>query len=151
VDWNHNHTHTFISCSADFTVKLWHVDKPNPVMNFTLDGSVVDVRWSPLSSLIFAAIDNTGYIYFFNLKQNENKQVHQDNYINTVKSSQGGGQREIHLTRLSFNEEYKIMLVSDDSGGLNVYLPHPKLLVTGDDDESQKKKKGEGEEKEKLD
>lgn len=120
-------------------------------MNFTLDGSVVDVRWSPLSSLIFAAIDNTGYIYFFNLKQNENKQVHQDNQINTVKSSQGGGQREIHLTRLSFNEEYKIMLVSDDSGGLNVYLPHPKLLVTGEDDDGQKKKKGDGEEKEKLD
>lgn len=43
------------------------------------------------------------------------------------------------------------MLVSDDSGGLNVYLPHPKLLVTGEDEDGQKKKKGEGEEKEKLD
>jgi len=30
-------------------------------------------------------------------------------------------------------------------------LPHPKLLVTGEDDDGQKKKKGEGEEKEKLD
>lgn len=79
MDWNKNHTHTFISCSADFTVKLWHVEQPNPVMNFSLEGSVVDVRWSPLSSLIFAAIDNTGQISFFNLKQNENKFVHQDN------------------------------------------------------------------------
>lgn len=79
VDWNHNHTHTFISCSADFTVKIWHVDQTNPVMNFTLGGSVVDVRWSPLSSLIFAAIDNTGFISFFNLKKNENKNVHDDN------------------------------------------------------------------------
>jgi len=34
---------------------------------------------------------------------------------------------------------------------LNVYLPHPKLLITGDDDDGTKKKKGEGEEKEKLD
>lgn len=41
------------------------------------------------------------------------------------------------------------MLVSDDSGGLNVYLPHPKLLITGEDQES--KKKGTEEDKEKLD
>lgn len=100
-----NHTHTFISCSADFTVKLWHVDKSNPVMNFTLGGSVVDVQWSPLSSLIFTAIDNTGIIYFFNLKSDENKQCHKDNYINTVKTTNQSGQREIRLTRLSLNEE----------------------------------------------
>jgi len=38
------------------------VDKSTPVMNFTLDASVVDVQWSPLSSLIFAAIDSSGKI-----------------------------------------------------------------------------------------
>jgi hypothetical protein len=42
------------------------------------------------------------------------------------------------------------MLVSDDTGGLNVYLPHPNLLITGDDD-AQGAKKKEGEDKEKLD
>jgi len=62
VNWNKNHTSTFISCSADFTVKLWQVENAAPVMNFTLNASVVDVQWSPLSSLIFAAIDSIGDI-----------------------------------------------------------------------------------------
>jgi len=48
-------------------------------MNFTLDASVVDVQWSPLSSLIFAAIDSSGKIYFFNLKSDQNKEVKHDN------------------------------------------------------------------------
>jgi len=62
VNWNKNHTSTFISCSADFTVKLWQMESSTPVMNFTLNASVVDVQWSPLSSLIFAAIDSIGNI-----------------------------------------------------------------------------------------
>lgn len=41
------------------------------------------------------------------------------------------------------------MLVSDDSGGLNVYLPNPKLLITGEDDD--KKKKKDDDDKDKLD
>jgi len=39
------------------------------------------------------------------------------------------------------------MLVSDDTGGLNVYLPHPSLLITGDEDTGVKKKEGEDREK----
>jgi len=41
------------------------------------------------------------------------------------------------------------MLVSDDSGGLNVYLPNPKLLITQDTDD--KKKKKDDDDKDKLD
>jgi len=40
------------------------------------------------------------------------------------------------------------MLVSDDSGGLNVYLPNPKLLITT---EEETKKKSDDDEKDKLD
>lgn len=118
-------------------------------MNFTLDSSVVDVQWSPLSSLIFSAIDSSGQIYFFNLKANENKEVKKDNYMQSVKSQNQSGQKDLRLTRLSFNEHYQIMLVSDDTGGLNVYLPNPKLLITQDADDKGKKK--DDEDKDKLD
>lgn len=50
--------------------------------------------------------------------------------MQSVKTQNNSGQRDLRLTRLSFNEEYQIMLVSDDSGGLNVYLPNPRLLIT---------------------
>lgn len=69
--------------------------------------------------------------------------------MSSVKTQNQSGQRDLRLTRISFNEDYRIMLVSDDSGGLNVYLPNPRLLITHDDDDKGKKK--DDDDKDKLD
>jgi len=36
VKWNYFHPRTFISASADWTVKLWDSKNPSPIMSFDL-------------------------------------------------------------------------------------------------------------------
>lgn len=53
VKWNNFHPKTFISASADWTVKIWDSKTPSPIMSFDLGTSVVDAVWAPYSSTGF--------------------------------------------------------------------------------------------------
>ncbi len=50
VRWNHFHSRTFISASADWTVKIWDSKILNPILSFDLAMAVVDAVWAPYSS-----------------------------------------------------------------------------------------------------
>ena len=52
----------FISCSADWTVKLWHANEVEPIITFDLNSSVGDVAWAPYSSTVFAAVTAEGKV-----------------------------------------------------------------------------------------
>ena len=54
VRWNNFHPNTFISASADWTVKIWDSNLTTPLLSFDLGMIVVDAMWSPFSSTIFA-------------------------------------------------------------------------------------------------
>merc|ERR1711968_424749 len=54
--WNPFHQNIFLSCSADWTVKLWDHGSPYPIMSFDLGNAIGDVAWAPFSSTIFAAV-----------------------------------------------------------------------------------------------
>lgn len=60
--WNPFHPDIFISCSADWTVKLWDRNMTNPVFSFDLGDSVGDVSWAPYSSTTFAAVTSDGKV-----------------------------------------------------------------------------------------
>lgn len=47
VHWNRNHSTTFLSCSADWTIKLWEERTTSAIMSFDLGCPVSDVQWSP--------------------------------------------------------------------------------------------------------
>lgn len=70
----------FLSCSADWTIKLWHIERQNPVINFQSavvshwfalghapvnwqwhrwQKSVNSIAWSPKSSVIFACVNES--------------------------------------------------------------------------------------------
>lgn len=56
--WSPFNKNAFLSCSADWSVRLWHVDKLQPII--TLQAStkgIVDIDWSPKSASMFAAIN----------------------------------------------------------------------------------------------
>ncbi|NXY70910.1 WDR78 protein, partial [Glareola pratincola] len=56
VAWNPFSTDMFLSCSADWSVILWHQDSQTPLLTFSSTAAVVhDVMWSPKSPCIFAA------------------------------------------------------------------------------------------------
>ncbi|XP_072429271.1 dynein, axonemal, intermediate chain 1, paralog 2 isoform X3 [Chiloscyllium punctatum] len=60
LHWNTFHPEIFISCSSDWTVKIWDHNLKNPMFTFDLNAPVGDVTWSPYSSTVFAAVTTNG-------------------------------------------------------------------------------------------
>ncbi|NXT67748.1 WDR78 protein, partial [Chaetops frenatus] len=57
VAWNPCSTDTFLSCSADWSILLWHRDCHTPLLTFTsVTAFVHDIQWAPKSAFIFAAV-----------------------------------------------------------------------------------------------
>lgn len=54
VKWNNFHPRTFISASADWTVRIWDSKYTEQIMCFDLTMQVVDAVWAPYSSTVFA-------------------------------------------------------------------------------------------------
>lgn len=75
VRWNPFHPGVFISCSADWTIKLWEVNTSTPIMSWDLNTSVADVAWAPWSSTVFAAITNDGKLRLYDLAVNKHEPV----------------------------------------------------------------------------
>ncbi|NXE02043.1 WDR78 protein, partial [Chaetorhynchus papuensis] len=58
VAWNPSSTDMFLSCSADWSILLWHRDSHTPRLTFTsVTAFVHDIKWAPKSALIFAAVN----------------------------------------------------------------------------------------------
>ncbi|KAG8460619.1 hypothetical protein KFE25_011394 [Diacronema lutheri] len=71
--WNAFHPHVFISCSADWTVKVWDHRAKHPRMSYDLNNQVGDVAWTPWSSTTFAACTADGKVHVFDLHENKNE------------------------------------------------------------------------------
>lgn len=105
VAWNPFHPDVFLSCSADWTVKLWKKDSPLPVLVYDLNCAVGDVQWSPYSSTVFACISADGKLRLFDLDFNKHEPVGE---IRVNKKSK--------LTHVSFNPKSPVVAVTDDRG-----------------------------------
>nr|XP_041573660.1 dynein intermediate chain 4, axonemal isoform X2 [Taeniopygia guttata] len=58
VAWNPSSTDMFLSCSADWSILLWHRDSLSPLLTFTsVTAFVHDIKWAPQSALVFAAVN----------------------------------------------------------------------------------------------
>ncbi len=67
VKWNKYHPRVFLSCSADWTIKMWDCDLERPVIAFDLQCAVGDIEWAPYSSTVFAAVNSSGHLYIYDL------------------------------------------------------------------------------------
>ncbi|RLV71562.1 hypothetical protein DV515_00017324, partial [Chloebia gouldiae] len=57
VAWNPSSTDMFLSCSADWSILLWHRESHTPLLTFTsVTAFVHDIKWAPQSALVFAAV-----------------------------------------------------------------------------------------------
>lgn len=106
VTYNYFHPNCFLSCSADWTVKLWDHNKPEEVMSWDLNNAVCDVAWAPFSSTVFAAVTADAKVHVFDLSQNKLDAMCEQKVV-----------RKSKLTRIAFNPEEPILLVGDDRGG----------------------------------
>lgn len=116
VKWNTYHPRVFLSCSADWTVKMWDHNLPSAIMSFDLGNAVGDVAWAPYSSTVFAAVTSNGKVHAFDLNENKHEQLCEQKVVKRAK-----------LTHVVFNRRDPIILVGDDRGGVNSLKLSPNL------------------------
>ncbi|KAM7006180.1 dynein, axonemal, intermediate chain 1, paralog 2 [Tautogolabrus adspersus] len=126
VKWNHFHPNVFISCSSDWTVKIWDHTINTPMFTFDLNAAVGDVAWAPYSSTVFAAVTTDGTVHVFDLSINKYEPICQVQVV-----------AKQRLTHIEFNPIYPIIIVGDDRGYVTSYKLSPNLR------KKQKMKKGQ--------
>eukprot|EP00636_Phaeomonas_parva_P014783 CAMPEP_0118873914 /NCGR_PEP_ID=MMETSP1163-20130328/15537_1 /TAXON_ID=124430 /ORGANISM="Phaeomonas parva, Strain CCMP2877" /LENGTH=680 /DNA_ID=CAMNT_0006809237 /DNA_START=42 /DNA_END=2084 /DNA_ORIENTATION=+ len=118
LKWNPFHERVFISCSADWTVKIWDHNVPYPIMSFDLGNAVGDVMWSPYSATVFCAVTSDGKVHVFDLSENKHEPLCEQKVVKRAK-----------LTHVQFNSQEPIIIVGDDRGGVNSLKLSPNLRL----------------------
>ena len=75
VRWNPFHPDIFLSASADWTVKMWNHNQKHCILSFDLGQSVGDIAWAPYSSTVFSAVTSNGVVHVYDLNQNRNAAI----------------------------------------------------------------------------
>eukprot|EP00126_Sphaerothecum_destruens_P015254 Sdes_comp9191_c0_seq1m663 len=116
VKWNSFHPKVFMSCSCDWTVKIWDHTQNTPIYSFDLNNAVGEVAWAPYSSTTFAAATSDGKVHVFDLNQNKYEAICEQAVV-----------RKAKLTHIAFNPYYPILIVGDDRGGVTALKLSPNL------------------------
>lgn len=158
VRWNPFHEEIFISCSADwivkvrtssrfmskgvcssnqmssFRLKVWDHKSTQCLLHFDLGNAVGDVCWSPYSSTVFAAVTTDGRVHVFDLAQNKREPLCCQKIV-----------RKARLTRASFNSKEYILIVGDDRGVVHSLKLSPNLRKLCFAEDETKDEEGEKE------
>eukprot|EP00794_Sanderia_malayensis_P009932 gene9931-10952_t len=118
VKWNHFHPHIFISCSADWTVKIWDHTLKDAIFTFDLNSAVGDIAWAPFSSTVFAAVTSSGSVVVYDLSINKYEPICEQSVVHKKKTK---------LTHIEFNPIHPIIIVGDDRGYVTSLKLSPNL------------------------
>jgi dynein intermediate chain 1, axonemal len=62
VEWNGFHPRVFLTCGADWSVKIWDHTKTEPIFTLDFKIPVCDAKWAPFSATIFAVATADGKV-----------------------------------------------------------------------------------------
>lgn len=127
VSWNPYHEKIFASCSADWTIKIWHYQMFNPLIIFDMQNAVGDLAWSPWCSTIFAAVTVSGDMKFFDLNLNRKTHIYDKKYQDTP------------INHISFNKFEYVFLTGNDKGKVRMWKMAESLRETVDKKEEEAK------------
>ena len=106
----------FLSCSEDWTVKLWKDDNSGstapskPLLSFTSSNDYVgDIRWAPTYSTVFGSVTGDGKLDIWDVERE---------ILNPVISHPSGHTR---LSTLLFAEGSPVVITGADDGQIDVY------------------------------
>ncbi|XP_014779549.1 dynein intermediate chain 2, ciliary isoform X1 [Octopus bimaculoides] len=135
IAWNKYHPKIFITCSADWTVKIWEhgLQTKNALFTFDLSSSVGDVAWAPYSSTVFAAVTDTGKVFVYDLSLN--KYDHLCSQVIVQK-------KRTKLTHIAFNNEDPVIIVGDDRGDVTCLKLSPNLRKQPKQPDKEDKEQG---------
>ncbi|NXC60424.1 WDR78 protein, partial [Aleadryas rufinucha] len=113
VAWNPSSTDMFLSCSADWSILLWHRDSHTPLLTFTsVTAFVHDIKWAPKSAFIFAAV-NERRVEIWDLS------VSIFDPVLSCAASPGG-----NLSSILFAKNAECLLLGDSCGQVGVWQLH---------------------------
>ncbi|NXS62389.1 DNAI1 protein, partial [Brachypteracias leptosomus] len=141
VSWNPYHLKVFISCSSDWTVKIWDHTIKTPMFIFDLSSAVGDVAWSPYSSTVFAAVTTDGKAHVYDLSINKYEAL----------CTQLVAKKKSKATHIQFNPVYPVVVVGDEQGHIISLKLSPNLRKMPKEKKGQEVKKGPEVEIAKLD
>ena len=100
----------FLSCSADWTIRLWNQRSTKSVFTFQsgLD-YIMDICWSPLNSTVFGSVSRDGRVYIWDLTKNS-----LDPFIKMENSGRS-------YSSIVFGANTPILLTGDTNGCVDVY------------------------------
>uniref|UniRef100_A0A8D0E4A4 Dynein axonemal intermediate chain 1 n=1 Tax=Salvator merianae TaxID=96440 RepID=A0A8D0E4A4_SALMN len=142
VSWNPFHAKVFISCSSDWTVKIWDHTIKTPMFIYDLNSAVGDVAWAPYSSTVFAAVTTDGKAHVFDLSVNKYEEICNQAVVAKKKNK---------ITHVQFNAVYPIVIIGDDRGHVTCLKLSPNLRKMPKEKKGQEVQKGPEVEIAKLD
>ena len=107
--WSPFCPNTFISCSADWSIKLWHQEHPNAIFTFfSTTDYVADICWSPNNSTVFASVTGDGRVDVWDISVNT---------LDPVTSIQTNKK----LSTVAFSLASPVLVVGHEGGGVDVF------------------------------
>lgn len=109
IRWSPFSPNTFLSCSADWTIKLWDQESPNAIFTFSSTTDyVADISWSPNSSTVFASVTGDGRVDVWDIAINT---------LDPLTSTSTG----LRLSTVAFSIASPVLVVGHEGGGVDVY------------------------------
>ncbi|XP_054979979.1 dynein axonemal intermediate chain 1 isoform X2 [Sorex araneus] len=133
LSWNPYHTKVFLSCSSDWTVKIWDHTVKTPMFIYDLNAAVGDVAWAPYSSTVFAAVTTNGKVHVFDLSVNKYEAICSQPVVAKKKNK---------ITHVQFNPIHPIIIVGDDRGHIICLKLSPNLRKMPKEKKGQEVQKG---------
>ncbi|KAL2916982.1 hypothetical protein HK105_203414 [Polyrhizophydium stewartii] len=110
VKWSPFLAGAFLSCSSDWTVRLWNQDSEEEVFKFQSGkDSIADIAWSPHSSTCFGSVSSDGRLEIWDLQFSVLDPIINHNVLDR------------QLTSVMFASQSPTILTGDDYGAVTVY------------------------------
>ncbi|CAF0853290.1 unnamed protein product [Brachionus calyciflorus] len=116
--WSPFSKNTFLSGSADWTIRLWMINRLSPCLVFNSSSkSVFDICWSTKSATLFCCV-NENFIELWDLSKSTLDPIYSTQPLGTAK-----------LTSISYSPNSDCLVVGSSDGSLYIYaiknLPPP--------------------------
>ncbi|XP_069959881.1 dynein axonemal intermediate chain 1-like [Cherax quadricarinatus] len=105
VMWNAHYHKVFLSCSVDWTIKIWLQFSRSPLVVLDLGGAVAGATWSPYSSSVFVAVTDEGRVHVYDLFLRRCRAMCVQSLVQ---------RRRIAATCVAFNPFHPIILVGGE-------------------------------------
>ncbi|KAI8896045.1 WD40-repeat-containing domain protein [Globomyces pollinis-pini] len=100
----------FLSCSSDWTIRLWNQDSEEEVFKFQSGRDTInDISWSPLSATYFGTVSSNGRLEIWDLEFSVLDPIINHNVLDR------------QLTAVAFASQSPVVITGDDYGAVTFY------------------------------